>query len=378
MKRVMIWLAAFSLLAACDKTPVAQVSATFENAKDSAVVLQKLNYNRLVPVDTIKTDAAGRIHRKIKLTGNDPYFYYFYLGGNPVASLILRPSDKVTLTVPASGPFVVEGSEESTLFQQVNNDFAAAAADLSALSSSVDEQSSEAEIKAANSRISKRYIDYKREAIKHVITHPRSITSAVVLFQKFSDDLPVFGQESDAVIFQSTLDSLSKVYPKSEYVLALRDEVDARRKSLELSNRLGEAYEIGFPDLVLPDVDGNTRMLSDLNGKVILVSFWSVGQTEHKMLNVDLMDLYRKYHDQGLEIYQVSLDIDKPSWAATVRSQGLPWISVNDGYGVESPSVAAYNIVKIPTLYVIDRKGDIVASDVFEKDALESVIRKNM
>lgn len=378
MKRVMIWLAAFSLLAACDKTPVAQVSATFENAKDSAVVLQKLNYNRLVPVDTIKTDAAGRIHRKIKLTGNDPYFYYFYLGGNPVASLILRPSDKVTLTVPASGPFVVEGSEESTLFQQVNNDFAAAAADLSALSSSVDEQSSEAEIKAANSRISKRYIDYKREAIKHVITHPRSITSAVVLFQKFSDDLPVFGQESDAVIFQSTLDSLSKVYPKSEYVLALRDEVDARRKSLELSNRLGEAYEIGFPDLVLPDVDGNTRMLSDLNGKVILVSFWSVGQTEHKMLNVDLMDLYRKYHDQGLEIYQVSLDIDKPSWAATVRSQGLPWISVNDGYGVESPSVAAYNIVKIPTLYVIDRKGDIVASDVFEKDALESVIRKNL
>jgi peroxiredoxin len=378
MKRVMIWLAAFSLLAACDKTPVAQVSATFENAKDSTVVLQKLNYNRLVPVDTIKTDAAGRIHRKIKLTGNDPYFYYFYLGGNPVASLILRPSDKVTLTVPASGPFVVEGSEESTLFQQVNNDFAAAAADLSALSSSVDEQSSEAEIKAANSRISKRYIDYKREAIKHVITHPRSITSAVVLFQKFSDDLPVFGQESDAVIFQSTLDSLSKVYPKSEYVLALRDEVDARRKSLELSNRLGEAYEIGFPDLVLPDVDGNTRMLSDLNGKVILVSFWSVGQTEHKMLNVDLMDLYRKYHDQGLEIYQVSLDIDKPSWAATVRSQGLPWISVNDGYGVESPSVAAYNIVKIPTLYVIDRKGDIVASDVFEKDALESVIRKNL
>lgn len=378
MKRVMIWLAAFSLLAACDKTPVAQVSATFENAKDSTVVLQKLNYNRLVPVDTIKTDAAGRIHRKIKLTGNDPYFYYFYLGGNPVASLILRPSDKVTLTVPASGPFVVEGSEESTLFQQVNNDFAAAAADLSALSSSVDEQSSEAEIKAANSRISKRYIDYKREAIKHVITHPRSITSAVVLFQKFSDDLPVFGQESDAVIFQSTLDSLSKVYPKSEYVLALRDEVDARRKSLELSNRLGEAYEIGFPDLVLPDVDGNTRMLSDLSGKVILVSFWSVGQTEHKMLNVDLMDLYRKYHDQGLEIYQVSLDIDKPSWAATVRSQGLPWISVNDGYGVESPSVAAYNIVKIPTLYVIDRKGDIVASDVFEKDALESVIRKNM
>lgn len=378
MKRVMIWLAAFCLLAACDKTPTAQVNATFENARDSVVVLQKLNYNRMVPVDTIKTDAAGRISRKVKLTGNDPYFYYFYLGGNPVASLILRPSDKVTLTVPASGPFTVEGSEESQLFQQVNSQFAAASADLSALVASIDGNTPEQEVKAINSRISKCYVDYKREAIKYVITHPRSITSAVVLFQKFSDELPVFGQESDAVIFQSTLDSLSKVYPKSEYVLALRDEVDARRRSLELSNRLVDAYEIAFPDLVLPDVDGNTRMLSDLKGHLIILSFWSVGQTEHKMLNVDLIDLYRKYHDRGLEIYQVSLDIDKPSWAATVRSQSLPWISVNDGYGVQSPAVTAYNIVKIPTLHVIDRNGDLIATDVYDKDALEDLIRKNL
>jgi len=378
MKRVMIWLAAFCLLAACDKTPTAQVNATFENAGDSVVVLQKLNYNRLVAVDTFKTDAAGRIRRKVKLTGNDPYFYYFYLGGNPVASLILRPSDQVTLTVPASGPFSVEGSEESQLFQQVNSRFAAASADLSALTSSISGNMPEQEIKAISSRINRRYIDYKREAIKYVVTHPRSITSAVVLFQKFSDDLPVFGQESDAVIFQATLDSLSKVYPKSEYVLALRDEVDVRRRNLELSNRLGDAYEIGFPDLALPDVDGNIRMLSDLKGDLVILSFWSAGQTEHKMLNVDLMELYRKYHDRGLEIYQVSLDIDKPSWASTVRSQDLPWISVNDGYGVQSPAVTAYNIVKIPTLHVIDRSGDIIATDVYDKDALEGLIRKNL
>lgn len=378
MKRLIIWLAAFAVLAACEKTPVAQVSATFENAKDSAVVLQKLNYNRLLVVDTLKTDAAGRINRKLKLQGNDPYFYYFYLGDKPVASLILRPSDQVTLHVPASGPFTVEGSEESTLLQQVNSDFAATAAEIAALTSTIEENTSDAEIKAVNSRISKLYVDYKRRAIKHVVTHPRSITSAVVLFQKFSDDLPVFAQQSDAVIFQRTLDSLSQVYPKSEFVLALRDEVDARRKSLDLATRLGDVYEVGFPDLVLPDVDGNTRMLSDLKGQLILVSFWSVGQTEHKMLNVDLLDIYEKYHDRGFEIYQVSLDIDKPSWASTVRSQGLPWISVNDGFGVQSPAVTAYNVVKIPTMYVIDRKGDIIATDVFEKDALDALIRKNL
>ena len=224
----------------------------------------------------------------------------------------------------------------------------------------------------------KLYVDYKREAIKYVVTHPKSITSAVVLFQKFTDELPVFGQETDAILFKNTLDSLTLVYPKSEYVLALRDAVDARQRDLEFSTRFGDVDVISFPDLELPDVEGEKQKLSDQKGKVLILSFWSVGQTEYKMFNVDLKELYDTYHDKGLEIYQVSLDIDKPSWAATIRSQGLPWINVNDGLGVQSPSVVAYNVVKIPTMFVFDRAGDIVGTDVFDKAALESLIRKNL
>ena len=378
MKRILPFFAALGLLAACDKAPVAHVSATIENAKDSSVVLQKLNYNRLVAVDTIKTDAAGRFHRKIKLTGNDPYFYYLYLGGSPVASLILRPSEKVTLDVPASGPYTVTGSAESALFQEVNTAFAQAVAEMGALAESLDANASEADIRSVNAQLGKCYVDYKRQAIKYVVTHPKSITSAVVLFQKFSDDAPVFGQETDAVIFKNTLDSLSTVYPKSEYVLALRDAVDARQRDLEFSTRFGQVDVISFPELALPDVDGDTQRLSAQQGKVLILSFWSVGQTEHKMFNVDLMDIYGKYRDRGLEIYQVSLDIDKPSWAATVRSQGLPWINVNDGLGVQSPAVVAYNVVKIPTMYVFNRSGDIVGTDVFDKDELERLVRSNL
>ena len=378
MKRILLFFAALGLLAACEKTPVAQISATIENARDSSVVLQKLNYNRLAVVDTIKTDASGRFNYKVKLTGNDPYFYYIYLGGNPVASMILRSSDKVTITVPASGPFTVTGSEESTLFQKVNSAFSEAAAEMAAISETVTDDTPEADIHEANSRLSTCYVDYKRQAIKYVVTHPKSITSAVVLFQKFSDDLPVFGQQTDAVLFKNTLDSLTLVYPKSEYVLALRDAVDARQRELEFSSRFGDVDVISFPDLVMPDMDGETQMLSDQKGKVLILSFWSVGQTEHKMFNVDLMDIYQKYHDKGLEIYQVSLDVDKPSWAATVRSQGLPWINVNDGLGVQSPAVISYNVAKIPSMFVFDRSGDIVGTDVFDKDALEALIRKSL
>ena len=376
MKRLTIWICAIALLAACQSTPVARISATVESAPDSVVVLQKFNYNRLQVVDTIKTDPVGHFDYKVSLTGNAPYFYYLYLGGNPVASMILLPSDQVTITVPAGGAFTIEGSEESTLYKEVNEAFAEASEQMNALAATLTEESTPAEVAAVNSELSRMYVDYKREAIKHVVTHPKSITSAIVLFQRFSDNLPVFGQETDAILFKNVQDSLALVYPKSEYLTALRDEVDARAKTLELSTRFGEATVISFPEVALPDVDGVVRSLSEQEGKVIILSFWSVGQTEHKMFNVDLKDLYAKYHDRGLEVYQVSLDVDKPTWASTVRSQELPWISVNDGYGIQSPAVSSYNIDHIPTMFVIDREGNMAGTDVFDKDALDRLVRR--
>ena len=336
----------------------------------------KANFNRLVPVDTIRTDVNGKFNYKVKLTGNEPYFYYLYLGESPVASMVLLPSDQVTVKVPAQGAFEIEGSEESQLLKEVNAAFAETSAQMQAVSASLTENSTDDEIRAANAALSKLYVDYKRNAIKHVITHPKSITSAVVLFQRFNENLPVFGQESDAVIFRTVQDSLSTVYPKSEFLTALRDQLDARARDLEIATRFGEASLISFPELALPDVDGNVRLLSDLEGAVIVLSFWSVAQDEHKMFNVELAELYRKYHDRGLEVYQVSLDIDKPSWAATVKSQALPWISVNDGLGVDSPSVVAYNIDHVPSMFVIDREGGIAATDLFDQEALDQLIRK--
>lgn len=376
MKKWIFWVSTLLLFAACQSNPVARISATVEGAGDKPVVLQKFNYNRLVLVDTIRTDHDGHFNYKVKLTGNAPYIYYLYLEEKPVASLVLLPSDQVTLTVPAEGPFTVEGSEESVLYQQANDAFAAASGQMTALAASVTEDSSPEEVQAANRAMSKLYVDYKRQAIKYIVEHPYSITSAITLFRRFNENLPVFAQESDVVLFKAVQDSLLQVYPKTEYLKAIRDELDARGRDLDLSARLEDAKVISFPELSMPDVEGRNRNLSDLEGQVILLSFWSVGQDEHKLFNVDLADIYAKYHARGLEVYQVSLDIDKPSWAAVVKSQNLPWISVNDGYGTQSPAVISYNVDHIPSLFVIDRSGDIVARDIFEKADLEKQVVK--
>ena len=88
--------------------------------------------------------------------------------------------------------------------------------------------------------------------------------------------------------------------------------------------------------------------------------------------NRELMEVYQTYAPQGLEVFQVALDTDKTGWAKAVREQSLPWISVCDGLGVNSPAVATYNIVEIPSYFIINSEEEIIS----RTGNLDDVIRQ--
>ena len=93
---------------------------------------------------------------------------------------------------------------------------------------------------------------------------------------------------------------------------ALRAEAQRRFGYLELETRLNGAAEIGFPDIELPDLSARKIRLSDVDSKVVMVYFWSASDAKQNIFNTDVLKpLYGKYHQQGFEVYQVSLDPDK-------------------------------------------------------------------
>ncbi|MBQ7222811.1 MAG: AhpC/TSA family protein [Bacteroidales bacterium] len=369
MKKYLIICLVLLVAVACNKNQ-ARISVNVNDMTDSTVVIYKLNYNYFSLVDTVKTDADGHFDYNIKFQNDNPAFYYVYtLDQRKLAGMILLPGDNVTVNTGSNGVYTVEGSQESLCLKSIDDALAETNAKVAkAIADNPDD---------ASSQVTKLYIDHKRNMLKHIANNPHSITSATVVFQKIGDMLPVFGEHSDAILFKSVYDSLKPVYPNSEYLVALLDEINNRQKKFDLDVKASAAEYVGFPDLVLPDVNGKEVVLSKSVKKVTIVSFWTVSQTEHKMFNHDLMELYAKYGDKGLEIYQISLD-DKPTWAATIKSQNLPWISVNDGLGVYSPSLVKYNVTDIPTMYVIDKEGTVCDKDVFDIDQLERIIRRNL
>ena len=120
-----------------------------------------------------------------------------------------------------------------------------------------------------------------------------------------------------------------------------------------------ETKEISFLDIELPDVRGEVVKLSTVApGKVVLINFTAYQTEWSPALNMALGELYTKYHDQELEIYQVSLDSDFHFWRN--GASNLPWVTVHDPQSVYSQVAGLYNVKQLPALFILDRKGNLV------------------
>ena len=76
-----------------------------------------------------------------------------------------------------------------------------------------------------------------------------------------------------------------------------------------------------------------------------------------------LNELYAQYRNRGFEIYMVSIDNDRAAWLQAIAEDNMPWINVGDMKG-SYQAVNSYNIQAIPSNYILDKEGQIVAKNL--------------
>ena len=353
--RIVLIVAAVVGLAACART--AKVSGVLDGAPSADVVVKVLNVNHYQVLDTLKTDASGKFSCRVDVAKGQPEFVYIFHNDKKIASLLLEAGDRVSVKTDTLGTSVVEGSEESLKLAAVEADFAAAKALLAGLSEKLQSASS-SQAEELRKQIGKTYVDYYRSRVAYIMNNSRSLTIVPVMYQSFSESLPVFGQATDALHFSNAADTLEMVYPESKYVKALRKEAQKRLNQMELYARVASAETVDFLDIELPNQNGKKVKLSDVHNKVTLVYFWTASDAAQKMFNLDaLLPVYKKYHDKGFEIYQVSLDVDNGMWARVMKEQKLPWTNVSDISGGASRYALAYNLSKLPSAFLVGGDG---------------------
>ncbi|MBS1918386.1 MAG: TlpA family protein disulfide reductase [Bacteroidetes bacterium] len=133
------------------------------------------------------------------------------------------------------------------------------------------------------------------------------------------------------------------------------------------------------PEISLPGFDGKIINLYDLKGKIVLIDFWASWCGPCRRNNPKLVELYKKYHDRGFEIYGISIDSNAANWKQAVQQDQLPWIQVNDNKGWYAPSTITYDVNAIPASYLLDKDGIIRLIDFDERNIeskLKSLLKK--
>jgi len=139
-----------------------------------------------------------------------------------------------------------------------------------------------------------------------------------------------------------------------------------------------EALTIGkvAPEITLPDPEGEMVSLSSLRGNYVLIDFWAAWCKPCRVENPNVVRLYKKYNDQGFEIFGVSLDRNREAWLEAIEKDGLIWYHVSDLKFWQSEVTDIYNIKGIPLTYLIDPEGKIIAKNLRGKnleDKLEEI-----
>lgn len=381
MRKLAVLGLAALMAVGCSKNNGAQINAQIEGAGNAEVVLYQLAVNQVKTVDTIKTGADGKFSYTVAMPEAAPDFYYLTYKGNKLASLVLKAGDKVSVKVDTLGAgLAIEGSEESLLLGQYEKGLATVSAQMAQMSEQMNAAIEKKDLAAAEElkiKMGKSYVNYRRGLIKTIMENPYSFANINALYQQVGQQLPVFSAENDYLLVERVHDSLATLYPSSVYLQSLKEQISGAKNAIALAEKIYEAETKSFPNLSLPDINAKNVELSSLEGKPFILMFWTISEPSQKMFNNDLKELYRKYRNSGLEIYQVSLDEDKTAWASAVKDQQLPWISVCDGKGPASPAVVAYNLLTVPTMFVFNAKGDLVANgNLTDKGELENAIRK--
>jgi len=132
-------------------------------------------------------------------------------------------------------------------------------------------------------------------------------------------------------------------------------------------------------DISLPSVTGDTLHLSSLKGKIVLLDFWASWCGPCRVANRGLTKIYDKFGGKGFEIYSVSLDAEKEDWVKAIKKDKISWQQVIDPGGWETPTAQRWGIYALPTSYLIDREGRLIAMDLAGKElekALKQLIDK--
>lgn len=292
-----------------------EITGTVKGQNSGKVYLQKFNNKMFFTLDSAELkDGTFKFKKTLEL----PELYGLTIDQDESPLYVFLEEGKITVSLDSEGYYrnsVVTGSVSNDLFTNYK----------------------------------------KRKQVKidaFIKENPSSLVAAYVLYRDFSYRL-------NPEEIRSNLQLLDPKLSNTPYVAVLKDLVNVLT-SVGIGNKA--------PDFEGLTPEGKSIKLSDHFGKYLLLDFWASWCGPCRRENPNLVKAYKQYHDEGFEIFAVSLDKNKDAWLKGIKDDNLSWIHVSDLAFWNSAAAKLYGVRAIPANVLIDPKGMIVGRNLRGED----------
>jgi len=172
------------------------------------------------------------------------------------------------------------------------------------------------------------------------------------------------------------IEQIKRDFPETQQAKSA-DKMLASIKEQEETKKISRALVEGskFPDFAEKDVAGEPISISKYKGKVVMIDFWATwcGPCVGELPNV--LETYKKHHNEGFDIIGISLDKDKEKLLGFTKERKMSWQQFFDGKMWSNKLAVKYGVQSIPMTYLLDGEGKIIGKGLRGEDLEEAVAK---
>jgi peroxiredoxin len=352
-------LVLFSVLAiSCAKENKYVVSASIDGVEDGRkVYLNFVDGNKLSAIDTVTVTNNAFTFTGI-VESPDVYFISVDQIRNNFPFILENDEINLTMYKDSINTSIIEGTKENDLLQEYTKKVNVISKEIMALRSE-NMEAQKAKDTAWMNSLKGEYeaLVKKGEAFdsQFIKDNNSSLMGLFILERK------VRGRDINANELKELFDAFPEDLKQGRAGKNISQVLDAA-----ITTSIGSVA----PDFSAPTPDGELLALKDIKGKVTILDFWAAWCRPCRMENPNIVRVYNKYQDKGLEIIGVSLDGNgrqqdpKAEWLKAIEDDGLTWHHVSNLQYFNDPVAKAYNISSIPATFILDEEGKIVAKNL--------------